>query len=97
MSDVIKKFMKNKLKEVGNEALDFIKLIDKLEGLEEVYSIKYIDESIYYTVGRFVLKTGKQEFKILLQYKPKFYDYDDKDLELIPDLVFYNVSDREIA
>lgn len=97
MNDTIKKFMKDKLKEVGSEAVEFISLIDKLEGLEEIYSIKYIDERVYYTVGRFVLKTGKQEFQILLQYKPKFYDYDDKDLEFIPDLVFYNVSGREVA
>lgn len=87
MSNTIKKFMKDKLKEVGDEALDFINLIDKLEELEEVYSIKYETVNIYYTIGRFILKTGEQEFQVLLQYEPRFYDYDDKDLEWIPNLV----------
>lgn len=67
MSNIIKKFMRDKLKEV--EDLDFINLIDDLQGLEDVYSINYEIVNMYSTVGKFILKTSKYEYEILLQYK----------------------------
>lgn len=91
MNNLLKK-MKSKLKNVEDEKVFYDLLYGiQLDNYTEI--TEFSDENIYYTVARFVLDDS---LEILLQYEPRFYDYDDKDLEWIPDLVV-NEYKRKIA
>ncbi|MBC6003388.1 hypothetical protein H8891_06210 [Paeniclostridium sp. NSJ-45] len=84
--------MKNKLTNVEG-AKAFYNLLDELQLDNYTEITKFSDENIYYTVARFVLDDS---IEILLQYEPNFYDYDDKDLEWIPNLII-NDYKKEVA
>lgn len=84
--------MKNKLTNVEG-ANDFYNLLDELQLDNYTEITEFSDENIYYTVARFVLDDS---IEILLQYEPNFYDYDDKDLEWIPNLII-NDYKKEVA
>ncbi|MCR1848277.1 hypothetical protein NSA42_03205 [Paeniclostridium sordellii] len=84
--------MKNKLTNVEG-AKAFYNLLDELQLDNYTEITEFSDENIYYTVARFVLDDS---IEILLQYEPNFYDYDDKDLEWIPNLII-NDYKKEVA
>ncbi|XTR36482.1 hypothetical protein ACQQ2T_07910 [Paraclostridium tenue] len=91
--------MKNLLKEMKSKlnnvegAKAFYNLLDELQLDNYTEITEFSDENIYYTVARFVLDYS---IEILLQYEPNFYDYDDKDLEWIPNLII-NDYKKEVA
>ncbi|MFR3558351.1 MAG: hypothetical protein ACLTUN_07410 [Paraclostridium sordellii] len=91
--------MKNLLKEMKSKlnnvegAKAFYNLLDELQLDNYTEITEFSDENIYYTVARFVLDDS---IEILLQYEPNFYDYDDKDLEWIPNLII-NDYKKEVA
>lgn len=91
MNNLLKE-MKSKLNNV-EEAKAFYNLLDRIQLDNHTEITEFSDENIYYTVARFVLDNSVE---ILLQYEPRFYDYDDKDLEWIPNLVV-NEYKRKIA